>query len=77
MSYTISLNKKREPQARNEIYQKQLNVGCPYCKNSGRKKNFKTLWVLYMHFREHHKYEERHSELIRNLADLVIEGVLL
>ena len=37
MSYTISLNKKREPQARNEIYQKQLNVGCPYCKNSGRR----------------------------------------
>ena len=66
------------PQARNRIYQKSVNVGCPYCTDkSGRKKNFKNLHRLYYHFRYQHSDETRHKELIMNLADLILKGVLL
>ena len=70
--------KSRLPQARNPIYQKNINVGCPYCTDkSGRKKNFKTLFCLYMHFRIHHIRQPNFKELTMSIADLIIKGVLL
>jgi len=71
-----SILKKREPYAQNPIYQKSLHVSCPYCRNHGPRKNFKTLWRLYMHFRTHHKHEN-YREMVMKLADFVIDGVLL
>lgn len=73
----ISINKKREPFAQNPIYQKQFKVGCPFCKNTGRKKNFKTLWCLYMHFKTHHSFEPNFKNTVTILADFIIQGVLL
>ncbi len=68
----------RLPQARNPIYQKAVNVGCKFCVDkTGRKKNFKTLYVLYRHFTYHHPNEPTYKELTMNLADLVIEGSIL
>lgn len=68
----------RLPQARNPIYQKAVNVGCKFCVDkTGRKKNFKTLYVLYRHFTYHHTNEPTYKELTMNLADLVIEGSIL
>ncbi len=68
-------NKKREPYAQNSVYNKNLPVGCLYCVKQGQyKKNYKNLWVLYMHFRTHHKNELGYKEKIMKLADLIIEG---
>jgi len=64
--------------AQNPICQKPINVGCCYCTDkTGRKKNYKNLWKLYMHFREHHKQESNHAEIVTTLAKFVIDGVLL
>lgn len=68
---------KPEPYSTNPVYHKFLIIGCPYCINPGRKKNFKTLWCLYMHFKTHHKNEANYEKKIIQLAQLVIEGVLL
>ncbi len=65
------------PYAQNPIYQHILPVGCCYCKTTGRKKNYKNLWCLYMHFRTHHKTESNYIETVTTLAKFVIEGVLL
>ena len=67
---------KLEPQARNPTYLKPVSVGCPYCGGRGRKKNYKNIWCLYMHFKIHHPHEN-YKELAMNLANLVIQGVLL
>ena len=80
MTYQISFNLRREPQARNEIYQKRIAVGCPYCKRDGTKgraKNYNTLFCLYMHFRTHHEFEPNFREVTMQVADLIISGVLL
>jgi len=72
--YQPSIN----PNACNPIYSQSLNVGCPYCTDkSGRKKNFGNLHRLYFHFRYQHSTEPRYKELILNLANLVLKGVLL
>jgi hypothetical protein len=66
------------PSAHNPAYKKSLNVGCTFCKDkSGRKKNFKTLWCLYMHMKTHHDTEQSLKDLVMQLADLVNKGVLL
>ncbi len=78
MSNILQSNfKNREPYAQNPVYLKTLFIGCPYCIHRGPKKHFKNLWVLYMHFRTHHKDERDFKEKIMQLADFVIEGVLL
>ena len=67
-----------EPQTRNPIYQKSVNVGCPFChKKKGRVKNFKNLNCLYKHFQVHHPEEKNAKDLVRKLAELIITGVLL
>ena len=69
----------RLPQARNRIYQKSMNFGCPYCTltQCGRKKHFKTLYLLYCHFHTHHGNEPRYKELTMSLADYILNGTLL
>jgi hypothetical protein len=75
---SVSVFLKREPFAQNLIYQRNVCVGCPYCTNKpGRRKNFKNLFRLYMHFRTHHSSEPNHKEIVMTLADLMIRGVLL
>jgi len=70
--------KNREPFAANPVYKKDLFVGCPFEHHkAGRKKNYKGLWNLYMHFTLVHKNEPRYKDKIRELADLVIEGTLI
>ena len=69
--------KNRDPYSTNPVYHKTLFIGCPYCVHPGSKKNFKNLWVLYMHFRTHHKDERDFKDRIMQLADLVIERCLL
>lgn len=64
------------PYAQNPTYNIPIKVGCPYCKLTGRKKNYKNLWCLYMHFRTHHKQESNYTETVTILAKFVIEGVL-
>jgi len=67
------------PSAHNLLFQKKLNfLGCPYCSDKvGRKKNFKTLWTIYMHVQLNHKQEqENFSSVIWNLADFVIRGII-
>lgn len=77
-SKIIIYQESRLPQARNPIYQRSVNVGCPYCTDkSGRKKNFRNLYCLYRHFTHHHPNEPRYKELIMSLADLILKGVLL
>lgn len=67
----------REPQSQNPIYKKEINcLRCPYPHLAGRKKRFKDLWCLYMHCTLEHP-NENYKELIMNLADLVIKGVLI
>ena len=87
MSLIVSKNNKVEksyyrpsrlPQARNPTYQWIGRYGCRYCGDkTGRKKVFKTLWLLYRHFTQHHSNEPTYKELTMNLADLVIEGSIL
>ena len=72
-------HERREPQARNPIYQKKVNIGCRYCKRDktrGRVKNYDRLWCLYMHFKVHHPMENFKDD-IQSLADLIIQGVLI
>lgn len=90
MSLKLELNKKgkqfsrhendfHKPSAHNPIFQKGLYfVGCPYCADKkGRKKNFQSLWKLYMHIRLNHKNEsENFKSVIWNLADYVMRGIL-
>ena len=67
----------KEPESNNPTYQHSIKVGCPYCIGRGRKKNFKNLFKLYMHFRIHHSDESRHKNIVVTLADLIIQGVLI
>ena len=73
-NYQVSI----EPQANNPTYQEPRLFGCPYCKSDmirGRKRKFKNLWCLYMHFREHHKHESTFKDLTMRIADMIISGV--
>ena len=89
MSFRLTLNKKgkqfsshaddfHKPSAHNPLFQTKLNfLGCPYCKQKGRKKNFKTLWTLYMHIRLNHSNEtDNFKSVIWNLADYVMRGII-
>jgi len=82
VSLTKSINKKRnkearEPHARNPIYLKPINcLGCHFSHSAGRKRKFKNLWRLYMHYTEEHT-NENYKESIMQLADLVMKGVLI
>ena len=69
-----------EPYAQNPIYQKTVCIGCSLCykEHPGRKKNFKSLWKLYMHHKTHHNLEiVSLREDVVKLADFIIKGVLL
>jgi len=74
---TLTNFKNRNPYPTNPVYLKTLFIGCPYCTHPGPKKNFKNLWVLYMHFKTQHKNECEFKDKIIQLANFVIEGVLL
>ena len=75
---TAKYNESPEPQTRNPIYKRSVNVGCPFChKKKGRVKNFKNLNCLYKHFQVHHPEEPNAKELVRKLAEFIITGVLL
>ena len=69
----------RLPQARNRIYQKRITFGCSFCTltQRGRKKHFKTLYLLWCHLFTHHPNEKSNKDLIMSLADLILSGVLL
>jgi len=67
----------REPQSHNPIYRKELNCfRCPYSHLAGRKKRFKNLWSLYMHFTRDHP-NENYRELTMTIADFIIRGILI
>lgn len=52
-------------------------LGCPFCVGRGRKKNYFTLWKLYMHVKLNHKNEtDFFKSIIWNLADYVLRGIL-
>ena len=90
MSLKIQLNKNgkhftsldddfHKPSAHNPIYQKDLHfLGCQFCDDKkGRRKNFKTLWTLYMHIRLNHRNEiDNFKKTVWNLADYVMKGVI-
>jgi len=89
MSFTKSINKKRkitknyrearEPASQNKIYTKKINgLKCHYHHLAGRKRVFKNLWCLYMHYTlEHENEKEDYKKFIMTLADLVIKKVLI
>ena len=75
---TAKYSESPNPNTRNPIYQKSVNVGCPFChKKKGRVKNFKNLNCLYKHFQVHHSEEKNAKELVIKLAEFIITGVLL
>ena len=77
-SKTVIYRESKFPQARNPIYRRPVNVGCPYCTDkSGRKKNFRNLYRLYRHFTDHHPTQPRYKELTMNLANFLLDGTLL
>jgi len=67
----------RNPNACNPTYLKPIKVGCRYCNNSGRPKDFGNLYRLYSHFCHHHSNEPRYKELTMSLADFLLDGTLL
>jgi len=75
----VIYQESRLPQARNRIYQKKITFGCPYCAltQCGRRKHFKTLYLLWCHLFWHHPNEKTNRELVTNLAKYIISGVLL
>lgn len=93
MLSTASINKKRkfrkknyrnyrearEPASQNKIYTKKINgLKCHYPHLAGRKRVFKNLWCLYMHYTlEHENQKEDYKKFIMNLADLVIKKVII
>ncbi len=88
MSCTLAKNKRVEhsknyrpriePQANNPVYKQPLHsITCPYCgSKTGRKKNFKNLWSLYQHCSFNHN-KENYKEIVIQLAELIIKGVLI
>ena len=90
MSLTIPKNKKgkqfsndeddfHRPSSHNPLFQRELGfVGCPYESDKvGRKKNFRTLWSIYMHVQLNHKQEkENFKSVIWNLSDYVMRGII-
>jgi len=77
-SKAVIYQDSRLPQARNPIYQRPVNVGCPYCTDkSGRKKNYGNLYCLYRHFTHHHPNEPNYKKLTMSLADFLLDGTLL
>ena len=66
------------PSPHNFIFQKELLfVGCPYSRAKGRKKNFRTLWKIWLHVKFEHGEEIEHFRpIIWNLAEYVMKGVL-
>lgn len=87
MSVANYINKKaklkkykeaKEAHSNNPIFTKNVNCfGCMYCTSKiGRKKKYKNLWCLYMHFTREHKYEN-YKEFSMNLAELIIKGTIL
>ena len=89
MSLRLILNKKgrafsshaddfHKPSAHNPLFQQELFfLGCPFCVGRGGKKNFKTLWTLYMHIRLNHCNETDNFKcVIWNLSDYVERGIL-
>jgi len=91
MVYTKPINKKRKarkknyrnyresrkPASQNPIYTKEINgLKCHYHHSAGRKRIFKNLWCLYMHYTLEHD-NENYKEFTMNLADLIIKKVLI
>jgi len=90
LSITISKNKKgsafskgdddfHRASSLNPLFQQKLFfIGCPYCSDKvGRKKNFKTLWKIFLHVQFQHKNEkENFKSVIWNLSDYVLRGIL-
>lgn len=88
MTFTKSINKKRkttkknyrksrEPASQNPIYTQRINgLKCHYHHSAGRKRIFKNLWRLYMHYTEEHENED-YRNFIMQLADLVKKKVLI
>ena len=69
--------KTRDPQSQNPIYLQEINcLKCPYPHLAGRKKVFKNLWRLYMHFVLEHE-NENYKPLTTNLAELILKKVLI
>lgn len=69
----------REPASQNKIYTKKINgLKCHYPHLAGRKKVFRNLWQLYMHYTlEHENKKEDYKKFIKTLADLVIKKVII
>ena len=67
-----------KPSAHNPLFQQELFfLGCPYCVGRGRKKNFRTLWKLYMEIRLNHEMEtENFQPIIWSLANFVLRGII-
>ena len=67
-----------KPSAHNPLFQKKLKfVGCPYSRAKGRKKNYSTLWRIWLHVKfEHPKEIENFQPIIWNLSDFLLRGIL-
>jgi len=88
MTLTKSINKKRkvskkiyrksrEPASQNPIYTQRINgLKCHYYHSAGRKRVFKNLWCLYMHYTEEHNLED-YRNFTMQLADLIIKKVVI
>ena len=65
------------PSACNPVYRVSTNLCCPYCVGEkGRRRHYKTLWQFYQHCGYHHR-NENYRELVLNLAELIIKGVIV
>ena len=76
----IIYQESKLPFARNRIYQRRITFGCPYCTltQCGRKRHFKTLYLLWCHLFTHHPLERTNNkDLVTKLAKYIISGVLL
>ena len=65
-----------DPHAQNPVFVFKTRKKCKFCEGvgfGGRPKHFPNLWSLYMHNRIHHPNEPTQLQVIRSLAEIVIQ----
>lgn len=76
---SINLNADADLRAfsKNPIFEKPTSLHCCWCKNQpGRRKTYRTLYQLFMHFNLQHKGQPRNLDFVKSIAVLIHEGLL-
>jgi len=69
-------NKKDEdirPYSTNPVFLTPIAAKCPYSVSRGRKKQYHTLWHLYLHVTFNHP-NEPHNKIFQDYAKKIIRG---